>query len=398
MKLLRVVSGGFLVLAIGAVTGHGGGKKDDALLVVPVSKPVQRSVTDFADYSGRAGAKEFVTIQPRVTGYLAKIAFKEGAEVKAGDVLFEIDPRPYQAQAAAAKAKVAQAEATLKYAKATYARFKDIAKKQAGTVSEQQLDQYQAQEEQAVAGLEFDKANLQTAMLNLDWTLVRAPIDGQVGRWNLTVGNLVKQDETKLTTLVSTDSMQVYFEVDERTLLRIHRAKEGKLPAKAGAALTILMGLASEEGYAHQGTVDFVDNRVNPKTGSVQMRAVFAKPKAKDSVPLVMPGMAVRLRLTIDQPYEALLVIDRAVVSDQGVKFVWVVDAENKVELRRVTLGQLQPDGLRVVQQGLKKDDTVVISGFQRLRARMKIKPEPVAMPQLLPFSVDRQPDRIPPR
>jgi multidrug efflux system membrane fusion protein len=353
-------------------------------LVVPVSKPVQRSIIDFADYTGRISAKEFVTIQPRVTGFLTKIAFKEGAEVKAGDVLFEIDPQPYQAQAAAAKAKVALAVAALKYAKATNARFKEIAKKQAGVVSAQELEQYQAQEEQAVAGLDLDKANLQIVMLNLDWTIVRAPIAGKVGRSNLTVGNLVKQDETELTTLVGKGPMQVYFDVDEQTLLRLHGAiKEGKPAAKAGSDLPVQLGLASEEGYPHRGTVDFVDSRVNSKTGAVQMRAVFANPKEKDGVPLLMPGMFVRVRLPIGQPYEAMLVIDRAVISDQGVKFVWVVDAENKVELRRVTLGQLQPDGLRVVQQGLKKDDTVVVGGLQRLRARLKIQPESVAMPML---------------
>jgi multidrug efflux system membrane fusion protein len=234
MKLLRVLSGGLFVLAIGAMTGHAGDKKDDAPFVVPVSKPVQRSVTDFADCTGRASAKDFVTVQPRVTGYLVKTAFKEGAEVKAGDVLFEIDPRPYQAQAAAAKARVVHAEASLKYAKAVNARFKEIAKKQPAAVSERELDQYQAQEEQAVAALELDKANLDVAMLNLEWTVVRAPIAGHVGRWNLTVGNLVKQDETKLTTLVSTDPMYVNFEVDERTILRIRGAgKDGKPPPRA---------------------------------------------------------------------------------------------------------------------------------------------------------------------
>jgi RND family efflux transporter MFP subunit len=259
MKLLRVFSGGLLVLVIGALAGHADGQKDDVPFVVPVSRPVQRRVTDFADFTGQTSAREFVTIQPRVTGYLVKAAFKEGAEVKAGDVLFEIDPRPYQAQTAAARAKVAQAEASLRYAKAVNARFQEIAKRQPAAVTGQELDQYRAQEVQAVAGLELDKANLDVAMLNLDWTVIRAPIAGKVGRSNLTVGNLVKQDETKLTTLVSTDSsIHVYFEVDERTLLRMRRVvKEGKLSATAGAETQILMGLADEVGYPHRGTVDF---------------------------------------------------------------------------------------------------------------------------------------------
>jgi membrane fusion protein, multidrug efflux system len=380
MKLLRALSGGFFVLAIGAMTGHASDKKDDAPVVVPVSKPVQRSVTDFANYTGRTSAKEFVIIQPRVTGYLEK-TFKEGAEVKAGDVLFEIDPRPYQARATAAKARVAHADASLKHAKAVNARYKELAKTR-GAVSAQELDQRQAEEEQAVAALALDKANLDIALLDLEWTVVRAPIAGQVGRWNVTVGNLVKQDETKLTTLVSTDPMHIHFEVDERTLLRIRGAgKDGKPPA--GADLTVLMGLSNEDGYPHRGTVDFVDSRVNPKTGSAQMRTILANPKVKDGVPLLMPGMFVRVRLPIGKPYEALLVIDRAIITDQGAHFIWVVNAGNVVELRRVTVGPLQDDGLRVVDQGLKKDDTVAIGGFQRLRPRMKIQPDPVAMPML---------------
>jgi multidrug efflux system membrane fusion protein len=347
MILLRVLSGGFFVLAIGAMTGHAGDKKDDAPFVVPVSKPVQRSVTDFANFTGRTSAKDFVTIQPRVTGYLEK-AFKEGAEVKAGDVLFEIDPRPYQAQAAADKAKVAHAEAALKLAKAVNTRFKELAKTP-GVVSERELDQYQAHEEQAVAALELQKVNLQTALLNLDWTVVRAPIAGRIGRSKVTVGNLVKQDETKLTTLVSTDSIQVHFELDERTYLRLREAgKDGKVPAKAGADLTVLMGLASEQGYPHRGTVDFVDSRVNPKTGSVMARAILANPKGKDGGSLLLPGMFVRVRLPIGKPYDGLLVVDGAILSEQGLKFVYVVDAENKIESRRVTLGPLQDDGLRV--------------------------------------------------
>jgi membrane fusion protein, multidrug efflux system len=381
---MRIPMLAFIALLTHAMIGHAGDRKDDVPLVVPVSKPVLSEVQDHADYTGRTRAKDDVTIQPRVTGYLVKIAFKEGAEVKAGDVLFEIDSRPYRAQADAAKAKMAQAEAALKFARATNARFKNLAKKQPGVVTEQELDQHQVNEEQAVAVLELERANLQIAMLNLDWTVIRAPIAGQVGRSNLTIGNLVKQDDTKLTTLVSVDPTYVYFEVDERTFLEIIEGRKGKPPAKAGAEkIPITMGLASEEGYPHVGAVDFLDSRVNPKTGSVIGRAVFANPKGPDGVRRLMPGMAVRVRLPIGEPYQALLVADRAVITDQGAKFVWVVDAENKVELRRVTLGKVQPDGLRVVVEGLKKDDRIAVGALQRLRARIKIQPDPVAMPVL---------------
>src|SRR5262245_14304652 len=200
--LLRTSKGGttmkfahalnILVLALNASTAPAGDKKEDAVPIVSVSKPVQRTVTDFADYTSRVSPKDTVAIQPRVSGYLNKVSFKEGAEVKEGDVLYEIDPRLHQAQVEAARAKLALAEATLKLARMTNARIKSLAKK--GAASQEEADHAQAQEEQAVAALELDKANLKTAMIHLDWTVIRAPIAGKIGGSELTVGNLVKGD------------------------------------------------------------------------------------------------------------------------------------------------------------------------------------------------------------
>jgi len=385
--------------------------------VVPVSRPVERSVTDFVDYTGRTNAKNSVTIQPRVTGYLVKMPFKEGADVKKGDVLFEVDPRPYKAQLEAAKAAVAQNKANLNYQTATNLRFKELAKRDKGAVSGRELDQYQALEEQAVANLNLAKANLVSAELNLEWTVVKAPINGHISRYYLTYGNLVNQDTTQLTTLVSMDPMYVYFDMDEPTLERIQTAmNEGKIGRSqasaegrvdsaastvgllatpfaqggwltlsgghAGPEMKVLMGLAGQDTYPFEGTLNFLDNQVNPGTGSISARGIFKNPRPPGGVyPPLKPGMFVRVRLPIGDPRPELLVRDRVIASDQGQKKVFVVGAENKVEERLVTLGPLQEDGLRVVLHGLKKDDRVLVGALQQVRPRMIIQPELVTMP-----------------
>jgi multidrug efflux system membrane fusion protein len=353
--------------------------------VIPVSKPVEREVTDFVDYTGRTNSKNNVIVVARATGYLVKIPFKEGADVKKDDLLFEIDPKPYQAQLEAAEAQVALTEASLKYAKATNERFKELAKKQKGAVSERELDQYQAQEDQAVANLKLAKSNRESAKINLEWTKVKAPIDGHISRYYLTLGNLVNADVTQLTTVVSMDPMYVYFDMDEPTLLRIKRAiNEGRIiPPKEGADMPVLVGMQGEDGFPHHGTINFFDNQVNPGTGSISVRGALANPKPDDGTYLMVPGMFVRVRLPIGQPQKELLVIDRAVTSDQGLKYVYVLDAENKVEARRVTLGPRQEDGLRVIAQGLTKDDWVLVGGLQQVRPRMTIQTEQVSMPSL---------------
>jgi len=407
-----------LTLAATAVCDRGPSQAGPAKPpVVPVSRPVERSVTDFVDYTGRTNAKNSVTIQPRVTGYLVKMPFKEGADVKKGDVLFEVDPRPYKAQLEAAKAAVAQNKANLNYQTATNLRFKELAKRDKGAVSGRELDQYQALEEQAVANLNLAKANLVSAELNLEWTVVKAPINGHISRYYLTYGNLVNQDTTQLTTLVSMDPMYVYFDMDEPTLERIQTAmNEGKIGRSqasaegrvdsaastvgllatpfaqggwltlsgghAGPEMKVLMGLAGQDTYPFEGTLNFLDNQVNPGTGSISARGIFKNPRPPGGVyPPLKPGMFVRVRLPIGDPRPELLVRDRVIASDQGQKKVFVVGAENKVEERLVTLGPLQEDGLRVVLHGLKKDDRVLVGALQQVRPRMIIQPELVTMP-----------------
>ena len=389
---------------------------------IPVSRPVSREVTDYVDFTGQTDSVQALTVIARVTGYLVKMPFKEGSEVRGddrvrstvrvagllagplgqgpllaaaslvpgqfqeGDLLFEIDPRPYQAQLDQAQGQVYLNEAQLKLAKANYLRALEVAKTP-GAISQQDIDTYKAQQEQADAAVQAAKASLEVFKLNLRFCQVTSPIDGQVSRYFLTLGNLVNQDQTPLTTVMSLDPMYAYFDVDEPTVLRVRRAiNEGKIKLTQHGLFSVLMGLQGEDGFPHQGTVDFVNNQVNPTTGSISVRGIFANPKPQSGVRLLSPGMFVRIRLPIGQPRPALLVIDRAIASDQGLKYVYVLDAENKLQYRRITTGPLQDDGLRVVE-GLKADDWVVIGALQQVRPRMEIRPDKVPMPSFAPQS-----------
>ena len=386
----------------------------DTTPTVPVSQPVQREVTDYVEYTGRTNAKDSVTIVPRVTGYVVtdeevkdekeKITWKEGDFVNKNQLLFRIDPRPYKAQLDAAEAAVAQNTAGLNYAIATNLLYKGIAKERPDAVSLRELDQYKAQEEQALANLKLAKANLESAKLNHQWTEVRAPIDGYASRYFLTPGNLVNQDVTQLTTIVSMDPMYVSFDMDEPTMLRMKKAVgEGKIsphtkndqtgsgrlgdPARPGPEAPLLMALAGEEfdpkDKSRQGHINFIDNQFNPGTGSIPARGAFPNTKLASGSYLLAPGMFVRVRLPLGQPQQELLVIDRAVTSEQGLKYVYVVDNKNNVEARRVSVGALQEDGLRVITSGLKKEEWVLVGGLQQVRPKMTVQPERVSMPSL---------------
>jgi multidrug efflux system membrane fusion protein len=407
---------GFCLLLAGGVAGCQKGLRQVApaeLQAVPVAHPVKREVTDFFDFTGRTAAVDSVNIVPRVTGYLGPIPFKEGSEVKQGDLLFEIDPRPYQAQLDQAEAQVVLYQASLELAKSTLARYEALDKSTPGAVSKQALDQYQAAVVEAEARVQSQKKSVEVYQLNKDFTRIVSPIDGQVSRYYLTRGNLVNQDQTLLTTVVSLDPIYAYFDMDERTLLDIRRGiAEGKIARRGdGEGLPVLMGLENEEGFPHRGTVNFVNNQVNSTTGSITLRGEFANPvppspgtaaslaggpKEKGADPaavpvktqrpphrLISPGMFARIRLPIGQAHEAVLVIDRVIQSDQDLKYVYVFDAEKKVvQYRRVTTGALQEDGLRVVT-GVTPDEWVVVGALQQVRPRMEIKPEEGPMPSL---------------
>jgi membrane fusion protein, multidrug efflux system len=359
--------------------------------VLPVSKPVQRQVTDFVTFTGRTQAVNAIDIRPRVTGYLQQAFFKEGTEVKKGALLFEIDPGPYEAQYKQAQSQVQLNDASLKLAKTTLARDQQIG---AGGVSLQQLDQDMAAVNEATARLQAAQSSTAIYKLNLDFTKVYSPIDGMISRYYLTPGNLVNQDQTVLTTIVSLDPMYVYFDLDEATLLSIRRAvNAGKIKHVANRSeIPLYMQLQGETGYPHQGSLDFVNNQMNPATGSIPVRGVFANPKPTNGVRLLSAQMFVRVELPIGPPKPALLVIDRAIGFDQGLKFVYVVDADNKIQYRRVTTGALQDDGMRVISDGLQATDSVLVGGIQQVRPNMVIQPQPEAMPTLGAGTVGQQP------
>ncbi len=355
------------------------------LPVVPVSRPVAREVTDYVYYTGRLDAIQSVDVRPRVTGYLTKMPFREGAEVKKGDLLFEVDPRPYRAQHDAYKAQVELYDAAYRLARAENSRSKAINLRAAVAISQEELEKSQTQEAQALAQLNLSKAQLDQAKLNLEFTEVTSPIDGHISRYFYTLGNLVTQVSTLLTTIVSVDPMYIYFDMDELTVLRIRKAiNEGKIPAaKDRSDIRVNIGLESEQGFPHEGHHNFVNNTVNQATGTITVRGVVPNPLPPHGRRLLTPRMFVRVQQPIGPPHQAFLVIDRALGTDQGVKFLYVVDAENTVQSRRVTTGALQDDGLRVIESGLNPDDRVVIGSLQQLRARMQIDPEDTTMPTM---------------
>ena len=344
---------------------------------VEVTHPLQHEVTDYKDYVGRTAAIDSVEVRARVAGYLQKVNFKEGELVKKDQVLFEIDPRPYEEQVARSLAHVASAEATLKRAQADNARYKDIIVHAPGAVSQQEVDQYQATADQARADLQAAKAALAQDQLNLGFTKVTAPIDGKASRYFVTVGNLIAQDQTVLTTIVSTGPIYAYFDVDDTTVLRARRlVREGKAKTGEGAdAVTVQLGLENEEGFPHQGQINFADNQIAPKTGTLRVRGVFAN---EDDA--LQPGYFVRIRMPIGTSHPALLVPDRAIDNDQGRKVLRVVDEKNQVANRPIRPGALH-DGLRVIEEGLTSDDRVIVRGILQVRPGMSVQPKLVDPP-----------------
>jgi membrane fusion protein, multidrug efflux system len=362
--------------------------------VVPISHPVERPVTDSLDFTGRTDAVHSVNIVARVTGYLVQMPFAEGAEVKKGDLLFQIDPQPYEAQERLGAAQVASYEAQLQLAKKNFERVQ-ILSKQKG-ISQQEFDQNKSAQDQAVAMLDSARANLEIYRLNLQYTRVTSPIDGQVSRYFLTLGNLINQDQTLLTTVVSLDPIYAFFDVDQRNLLRIRRAiNEGKLPARRDSPsnepqIPVLLGMPGEQTFPYKGYINFANNQLNPNTGSIAVRGVFANPKPPNGVRLMSPGMFVRIRLPLGPPHPALLVIDRAIQSDQGQKYVYVVNAANKTEYRQVVTGALEPDGLRAISSGLTEDDWVAVGAIQQFRPNMQVKTEQTPMPSFESTTMSR--------
>jgi RND family efflux transporter MFP subunit len=349
-----------------------------APIPVTVSYPVERDVTDYADFTARTAAVDSVEVRAHVWGYLDKVNFKEGALVKKGDVLFELDPRPYQAVLNQAKAKVAQDEAQFVYDEAEYRRNLNLVR--TGAVSQSDLDKTAAARDVDVANVAADKAMVASRQLDLEYVKVMAPVSGRVSRYVVTVGNLVQSGDqnggTLLTTIVSVDPMYAYFDVDEHTALRVRQlVREGKSDSPRDGGYPVSLGLANEEGHPHQGTINFVDNQVNPKTGTIRARGVF--PNREETL---LPGFFARVRVPIGRPHRALLVSDRALDTDQGQKIVYVVNDKNEVVSRPVRLGALH-DGLREITDGVKPGERLIVNGLQQVRPGITVAPKLADMP-----------------
>ncbi|HVA45863.1 MAG TPA: efflux RND transporter periplasmic adaptor subunit [Pirellulales bacterium] len=345
---------------------------------VTISQPIDREISDDHYFIGHTEAIKAVEVRARVSGFIDKVAFTDGAIVKEGDLLLQIDPRPFDAAVARDEAALASAKARAKRAAADLARAEKLIKNK--TITQEEYDRVIADEAEAAASVKQAAANLATAKLDREYSTVTAAVGGRVSRAIITKGNLVNGtagNATLLTTIVPVDPIYAAFDVDEPTMLRVGaRARDpNRTPP------VVEMQLANETGFPHRGRIDFIDNKVDPATGTIRVRAEF--PNA-DGV--LTPGMFVNVRVRSPEKRPALLVSDRAVGMDQGRKYLLVVGPENKVEYREVATGPLV-DGLRAIEKGLKPGEWVIVNGLQRARPGSTVQAEKTAMP--LPVEVE---------
>jgi RND family efflux transporter MFP subunit len=346
---------------------------------VTVSQPVAREVGDYFVTTGQVAAVESVDVRARVSGYLFGVHFEDGTEVKQGDLLFEIDPRPYQATLEQAEADLARWEAERRKAEADVVRTQKLLPR--GAASERDLEVAIAAKETAIASIKAAKASIDQANLNLEWARVIAPISGRVSRASITKGNLIQLSGSSsdvLTTLVSMDPMYVYFDIDEATVLERQAANRAAgRPSRPDRVkdlnLSVEIALGGHGAFEIKGPLDFVDNRVDPSTGTLKARAVFDNAER-----LLTPGLFVRVRVQINELKPSLLVPERAIGTDQGTKYLLVVDEQNRVEYRPVELGPLTDDGFRAVRKGLQAEDWVIVNGVQRARPGASVNPQRV--------------------
>lgn len=343
-------------------------------LPVTVSNPVQKKVIEYDDYTGRLEAVQQVEIRPRVSGYIQSVEFDEGKKVKKGDLLYVIDPRPFEAVVNRLKARVGEAEAGLTLAESNLKRAKGLIER--NSISQEEADIRNSESLRAAAALEAAKAELAAAELELEFTRVTAPIDGIIDRELVTVGNLVNGESnnaTLLTTIVQHDPIYAYYEIDERSFLRnVRRFFAGEAPGRGeNVELPAYLGLEDEEGYPHEGRINFASNQLDPNTATITIRGIFEN---KDE--FLTPGLFARIRVPVSKERDGLLIPDSAVISDQSLKVVWVVDDKNMANRKTVKLGS-KYEGLRIVRSGLEPTDRIVITGFQFLQPGMKVDPKP---------------------
>ena len=341
---------------------------------VTVAKPIKRTVFDFDEYVGRFAAINSVEVRARVSGYLEGLHFKDGQMVKQGDLLFTIDKRPFQNTLDQARANLVQAQSNLAYTESDYTRGQQLVRDK--TITDQTFEQRAQAFRNAKASVSNNEAAVRQAELDMEFTELRAPVNGRIGDRRVSPGNLVTGgtggNTTMLATIVSTDPIYFEFTFDEASYLRYERlANKGEDVASRNASVPIALKLIDENDFDHKGRMDFVDNVIDRSTGTIRGRAVFA-----NSNGVFTPGMFARVRVPGSAPYEGLLVPDAAIGTEQARRFVVVIDEQDTARIKYVTLGQLTADNLRVIKDGIGPDDRVVVSGLMQARPGQKVRPE----------------------
>ncbi|HVI12356.1 MAG TPA: efflux RND transporter periplasmic adaptor subunit [Pseudolabrys sp.] len=370
-KIAALLALATLVASCGEQKQQAGGPPPPA---VTVAKPQKRTVVDYDEYVGRFVAINSVEIRARVSGYLDKLHFKDGQVVKQGDLLFTIDKRPFQNTLDQARANLLQAQSNLAFTESDYTRGQQLVRDK--TITDQTFEQRAQAFRNAKAGVSANEASVRQAELDMEFTELRAPMNGRIGDRRVSPGNLVTGgtggNTTMLATIVSVDPIYFEFTFDEASYLRYERlANAGQDVASRNTGVQVALKLIDESDFDHEGRMDFVDNVIDRSTGTIRGRAVVANPKE-----IFTPGMFARVRIPGTPPYEALLVPDVAIGTEQARRFVVVIDDQDTARLKYVTLGQVTKDGLRAIKDGIGPDDRIVISGLMQARPGTKVKPE----------------------
>lgn len=377
--VLHITNQIILLTSIGFLLGCQPASADKAEQAMPpapkvtVAKVISERITEWDEFTGRIEAVQTVNLRPRVSGYIDEVVFNEGSIVKAGDVLFHIDDKQLKTQVSRFEADVVEAQSQAVLAQNELVRGKSLKKKNA--ISQEELENRQAKQQQTKAMVHARKASLAELLLELDYTKVKAPISGRVSNAFITKGNYVNAGSTLLTTLVSIDKMYAYFDTDEQTYLKYTKAlKQQGISHTSQIKVPVYMGLADGQDFPYEGYLDFIDNKVDEQTGTIRGRAVF-----DNANKLLTPGLFARLKVAGGASFDGVLIDDKAVGTDLNNKFVWVLNEQNQVQYRAVTLGK-KVHGLRMIKEGLSAGDTIVISGLQRVRAGAVVDPQTTEM------------------
>lgn len=373
---VKVLLGGIAALVLAACSNPEAADEAAAPAApqVSVAQVVHERITEWDEFTGRLQAPQTVQLIPRVSGYIEQVHFNEGALVNKGDLLIQIDPRPFATEVARLKAELKSAQSASVQAEKEYRRAEKLSSQRA--ISAELLDSRLARKQQTAATVASVEAALERAELDLSYTRITAPISGRVSYAQVTAGNFVSAGQSQITSLVSTEKMYAYFDVDEQSYLKYARlAETGKrADTRDSTSNPVYMALANDSNYQHVGRVDFVDNRIDAQTGTIRIRASF--PNDDNDL---LPGLFARIRLVGSDSYEGILIDEKAVGTDLNNKFVLVVNSNNELEYRAVELGE-KVNGLRIVTEGLTPTDKIVVNGLQRVGANMQIDPQLVPM------------------